>query len=109
MLFQFEHMDVDLGKYGKWTPIPLDLVKLKTNLTKWQEGLADDGWNSLFWDNHDQPRVVSRFGQTQEYWKDSAKMLATALHFLKGTPYILSLIHIWFCSFFITYSKYENL
>ena len=88
MLFQFEHMDVDLGKYGKWTPIPLDLVKLKTNLTKWQEGLADDGWNSLFWDNHDQPRVVSRFGQTQEYWKDSAKMLATALHFLKGTPYI---------------------
>lgn len=88
MLFQFEHMDVDYGKYGKWSPIPLDLVKLKRSFTKWQYGLADYGWNSLFWDNHDQPRVVSRFGNTQEYWKDSAKMLATALHFLKGTPYI---------------------
>lgn len=88
MLFQFEHMDVDLGKYGKWTPIPLDLVKLKKVLTKWQYGLADYGWNSLFWDNHDQPRAVSRFGNTDKYWADSAKMLATALHFLKGTPYI---------------------
>lgn len=88
MLFQFEHMDVDLGKYGKWSPLPLDLVKLKISLTKWQDGLADYGWNSLFWDNHDQPRVVSRFGNTEKYWQESAKMLATALHFLKGTPYI---------------------
>lgn len=88
MLFQFEHMDVDLGEYGKWTPIPLDLVKLKKVLTKWQYGLADYGWNSLFWDNHDQPRAVSRFGNINQYWADSAKMLATALHFLKGTPYI---------------------
>ena len=88
MLFQFEHMDVDLGKYGKWSPIPLDLVKLKKSLTKWQYGLADYGWNSLFWDNHDQPRVVSRFGDPENYWQESAKMLATALHFLKGTPYI---------------------
>lgn len=88
MLFQFEHMDVDLGKYGKWSPIPLDLVKLKKSLTKWQNGLADYGWNSLFWDNHDQPRVVSRFGNTDQYWKESATMLATILHFLKGTPYI---------------------
>lgn len=88
MLFQFEHMDVDLGEYGKWTPIPLNLVQLKKVLTKWQYGLADYGWNSLFWDNHDQPRAVSRFGNTEKYWADSAKMLATALHFLKGTPYI---------------------
>lgn len=88
MLFQFEHMDIDLGKYGKWSPIPLDLVKLKQSFTKWQNGLADDGWNSLFWDNHDQPRVVSRFGNVEQYWQESAKMLATVLHFLKGTPYI---------------------
>jgi len=88
MLFQFEHMDVDLGQYGKWSPIPLDLVKLKKSLTKWQNGLSDYGWNSLFWDNHDQPRVVSRFGNTDNYWKESATMLATVLHFLKGTPYI---------------------
>lgn len=88
MLFQFEHTDVDAGEYGKWTPIPLDLVKLKACLSKWQYGLADYGWNSLFWDNHDQPRVISRFGRTDKYWKDSAKMLATALHFMKGTPYI---------------------
>lgn len=88
MLFQFEHMDIDLGKYGKWSPLPLDLVKLKRSFTKWQNGLSDDGWNSLFWDNHDQPRVISRFGNTDKYWRESATMLATALHFLKGTPYI---------------------
>lgn len=90
MLFQFEHTDVDAGKYGKWTPIPLDLVKLKKSFSKWQYGLMNEGWNSLFWDNHDQPRVVSRFGDTSttQYWKDSAKMLATVLHMMKGTPCI---------------------
>ena len=90
MLFQFEHMDVDAGEYGKWTPVPLNLVKLKSIMEKWQIGLMDEGWNSLFWDNHDQPRIVSRFGDTScfEYWQDSAKMLATTLHMLKGTPYI---------------------
>lgn len=103
MLFQFEHMDVDLGEYGKWSPLSLNLVKLKQVLTKWQCGLADYGWNSLFWDNHDQPRVVSRFGNTEKYWKQSAKMLATALHFLKGTPYIyqgeeLGMTNYPFCS-----------
>lgn len=87
MLFQFEHTDVDAGPYGKWTPVPLDLVKLKKILTKWQYGLQEEGWNSLFWDNHDQPRVLSRFGNL-DYMQDSAKMLATTLHFLKGTPYI---------------------
>lgn len=64
MLFQFEHNDVDSGQYGKWTPIPLDLVKLKKIMEKWQLGLMHEGWNSLFWDNHDQPRIVSRFGNT---------------------------------------------
>ncbi|MEG0276797.1 MAG: alpha-glucosidase [Coprobacillus sp.] len=90
MLFQFEHTDVDAGEYGKWTPIPLDLVKLKRSFSKWQNGLKEEGWNSLFWDNHDQPRIVSRFGNTttKQYWKDSAKMLATVLHMMKGTPYI---------------------
>jgi len=90
MLFQFEHTDVDAGEYGKWTPIPLDLVKLKQIMSKWQIGLMNEGWNSLFWDNHDQPRIVSRFGNisNSKYWKDSAKMLATTLHFMKGTPYI---------------------
>ncbi|MDE6952181.1 MAG: alpha-glucosidase [Erysipelotrichales bacterium] len=90
MLFQFEHNDVDSGQYGKWTPIPLDLVKLKRIMEKWQIGLMHEGWNSLFWDNHDQPRIVSRFGNTStpQYWKDSAKMLAVTLHMMKGTPYI---------------------
>ncbi len=88
MLFQFEHMDVDAGKYGKWTPIPLNLIQLKKVISKWQYGLAEYGWNSLFWDNHDQPRIVSRFGNVEKYWNKSAKMLAVALHFLKGTPYI---------------------
>lgn len=90
MLFQFEHNDVDSGQYGKWTPIPLDLVKLKRIMEKWQIGLMHEGWNSLFWDNHDQPRIVSRFGNTStpQYWKDSAKMLAATLHMMKGTPYI---------------------
>lgn len=87
MLFQFEHTDVDAGQYGKWTPVPLYLPKLKASLEKWQLGLMNEGWNNLFWDNHDQPRVVSRFGNT-EYWADSAKMLAATLHMMKGTPYI---------------------
>lgn len=88
MVFQFEHMDVDSGPGGKWDVIPFDLVKLKSILTKWQTELHGKGWNSLYWNNHDQPRIVSRLGQDGEYRVKSAKMLATLLHMMQGTPYI---------------------
>ena len=90
MVFQFEHMDVDSDeKAGKWTTRKMDLRNLKKILTRWQKGLQDIAWNSLYWENHDQPRSVSRFGNdSDEYREISAKMLATCLHFMKGTPYI---------------------
>lgn len=88
MVFQFELMGIDQGEYGKWTPIPLDLVKLKQVMAKWQDGLATNGWNSLYWNNHDQPRIVSRFGNDKEYREKSAKMLGLCLHMHQGTPYI---------------------
>ena len=69
-------------------PRPLDLVDLKTSLGRWQEGLAERGWNSLYWNNHDQPRVVSRFGDDGRYRVQSAKLLGTVLHLHRGTPYI---------------------
>ena len=89
MVFQFEHVDLDSGPAGKWDVIPLELPRLKANLAAWQEGLADVGWNSLYWDNHDQPRAVSRFGDDDPIWRDrSAKTLATVLHLHRGTPYV---------------------
>jgi oligo-1,6-glucosidase len=88
MIFTFEHMDLDSAPGGKWNLKPLNLVDLKENLTKWQVALHNKGWNSLYWNNHDQPRIVSRFGNDQEYRVESAKMLATCLHFMQGTPYI---------------------
>lgn len=88
MVFQFEHMDLDAGEHGKWDVVPCPLPKLKKNLTKWQKALEHKGWNSLYWNNHDQPRVVSRFGNDTTYRVESAKMLATVLHMMKGTPYI---------------------
>ncbi|MBN8192648.1 alpha-glucosidase [Bacillus sp. NTK074B] len=88
MVFQFEHMDVDSGPGGKWDVIPFDLVKLKMILTKWQTELHGKGWNSLYWNNHDQPRIVSRLGDDGEYRVKSAKMLSTLLHLMQGTPYI---------------------
>lgn len=88
MVFTFEHMGLDSGPYGKWDLKPLKLTDLKENLTKWQKGLHGIGWNSLYWNNHDQPRIVSRFGDDGEYRVESAKMLATCLHMLQGTPYI---------------------
>lgn len=88
MVFQFEHVDLDSGPGGKWDLKPLQLTDLKNNFTKWQTGLEDIGWNSLYLNNHDQPRMVSRFGNDQQYRVESAKMLATFLHMLKGTPYI---------------------
>ncbi|MDD2980946.1 MAG: alpha-glucosidase [Hespellia sp.] len=90
MVFQFELMDVDGGESGKWNDKKYQLQDVKAVLRKWQEGLYGQAWGSLFWNNHDQPRVVSRFGDTstKEYWNKSAKMLATALYLLQGTPYI---------------------
>ncbi len=88
MIFQFEHMDVENNENGKWSDQRFELTKLKDILSKWQYGLNNAGWNSLYWNNHDQPRVVSRFGDDTRYWKESAKMLGTCLHMLKGTPYI---------------------
>lgn len=88
MIFQFEHVDLDSGPEGKWDLKPLKLTDLKASFTKWQKGLEGEGWNSLYLNNHDQPRMVSRFGNDQEYRLESAKMLATFLHMLKGTPYI---------------------
>ncbi|TCR00406.1 oligo-1,6-glucosidase [Neorhizobium sp. JUb45] len=89
MVFQFEHVTLQWDVlYGKWRPKPLDLVALKTVLGKWQRALETDGWNSLFWGNHDLPRAVSRYGDAAGYRVESAKMLATVLHLLKGTPFV---------------------
>ncbi|TYR76029.1 alpha-glucosidase [Rossellomorea vietnamensis] len=88
MVFQFSHMSLDNGKNGKWDLKPLYLPDLKENLTHWQTALEKDGWNSLYFNNHDQPRVVSRFGDDGKYHRESAKMLATILHMMKGTPYV---------------------
>ena len=88
MVFTFEHVDLDSGPNGKWDLKPLNLVDLKQNLTKWQTGLHGRGWNSLYLNNHDQPRMVSRFGNDTTYRVESAKMLATFLHMLQGTPYV---------------------
>ena len=88
MVFHFEHVD-NHGKYGKWDDQKWQLTKLKKILNHWQTELYGKAWNSLFWDNHDQPRAVSRFGDDREQYRDiSAKMLATCLHMMQGTPYI---------------------
>lgn len=89
MVFSFHHLKVDFMGNEKWVLVPTDFMKLKKLLFGWQKGMAEhDAWNALFWCNHDQPRVVSRFGDEGEYWKESAKMLATMTHFMRGTPYI---------------------
>ncbi|WP_339193438.1 alpha-glucosidase [Paenibacillus sp. FSL P4-0176] len=89
MVFQFEHISLDEqeGK-GKWDLKPLDVMALKKVLSKWQTELKGDAWNSLFWNNHDLPRIVSRWGNDGEFRVESAKMLATLLHGMQGTPYI---------------------
>jgi oligo-1,6-glucosidase len=90
MVFTFEHVDLDRMPEGsKWDLRPIELSALKKNLNEWQIGLADAGWNSLYFDNHDQPRAVSRFGDdSPEHRVNSAKTLGTVLHMHKGTPYI---------------------
>jgi oligo-1,6-glucosidase len=88
MVFTFEHMDLDSGPNGKWDLKKLSLLDLKENISKWQNGLNGVGWNSLYLNNHDQPRMVSRFGDDKEFRVESAKMLVTFLHMLQGTPYV---------------------
>ncbi|MED4454165.1 alpha-glucosidase [Metabacillus fastidiosus] len=88
MIFTFEHMDVDSGTGGKWDIIPFKLTSFKKIMTKWQKGLEGKSWNSLYLNNHDQPRAVSRFGDDCKYRIESAKMLAVCLHMMQGTPYI---------------------
>lgn len=90
MAFQFEHMDLDGGESFKWNERKIDLRELKANLSKWQGALAGKAWNSLYWCNHDQPRIVSRLGDTSsfELRELSAKALALCLHMMQGTPYI---------------------
>lgn len=89
MLFQFEHMDLDSGHASsRWSLRRLELLDLKRVMSRWQKDLEDKGWNSLYLSNHDQPRAVSRFGDDGRYRVESAKMLATFLHLLQGTPYV---------------------
>lgn len=89
MVFSFHHLKVDFVGNEKWVLVPFDFQKLKNILFSWQTGMSDhNAWNAVFWCNHDQPRVVSRFGDEGEYWKPSAKMLGTVIHCLRGTPYV---------------------
>lgn len=89
MVFSFHHLKVDFVGNEKWVLVPFDFGKLKNILFSWQTGMSDhNAWNAVFWCNHDQPRVVSRFGDEGEYWAESAKMLGTVVHCLRGTPYV---------------------
>lgn len=89
MTFNFHHLKVDYLNKDKWTLMPFDFMELKQLLNDWQVGMQEGGgWNALFWCCHDQPRIISRFGDDQRYHRESAKMLATALHMMRGTPYI---------------------
>ena len=89
MVFSFHHLKVDFMGNDKWVLVPTDFGKLKDILFSWQEGMAaHNAWNAVFWCNHDQPRVVSRFGDEGESWKESAKMLANIVHAMRGTPYV---------------------
>lgn len=89
MTFSFHHLKVDYPNGDKWTKADFDFIKLKEIMSDWQSEMQKGGgWNALFWCNHDQPRIVSRFGDDEKYRNESAKMLATAMHMLQGTPYI---------------------
>lgn len=88
MVFTFDHVSLDGGDYGKWSQKRTDLVDLKKAIMKWVKGCENGGWNSLYLDNHDQPRAVSRFGDDGEYREMSAKCLALTLHLMRGTPYV---------------------
>lgn len=89
MCFNFHHLKVDYKDGNKWELTEPDYGKLKALFEKWQTGMQEgNGWNALFWCNHDQPRIVSRFGDEGKYWKESARMLAGMIHLMRGTPYV---------------------
>lgn len=89
MCFHFQHLKVDYKGGNKWELMTPDLEQLKKLFIHWQEGMQRGaGWDALFWCNHDQPRAVSRFGDDRRYWKESAKMLASCIHLMRGTPYV---------------------
>ncbi|MGY3949771.1 alpha,alpha-phosphotrehalase [Aeromonas allosaccharophila] len=88
MVFNFHHLKVDYPNGDKWTKAPFDFLELKRIFNHWQSGMHGKGWSALFWCNHDQPRIVSRFGDEGEHRVVAAKMLASTLHGLQGTPYI---------------------
>ncbi|MEL4358269.1 MULTISPECIES: alpha,alpha-phosphotrehalase [unclassified Luteococcus] len=89
MVFNFHHLKVDYADGKKWTQMPFDLAELKRLLDEWATGMQEgNGWNALFWNNHDQPRAINRFGDPERYHAESATMLATAIHLLRGTPYV---------------------
>lgn len=89
MVFNFHHLKVDYKNSDKWTLMDFDFKMLKNIFKEWQEGMQEgNGWSAVFWCNHDQPRIVSRFGNDKEYHEESSKMLATAIHMMRGTPYI---------------------
>ncbi|MDT8717511.1 alpha-glucosidase [Clostridium sp. 19966] len=108
MLFQFELMDIDSGK-DKWDVKPWRLTTFKNIMYKWYEALKEKGWNSLFLNNHDQPRMVSRFGNDKEYRVESAKMLATFLHTWQGTPYIYQGEEIGMTNVSFKLSEYKDI
>ncbi|MEZ8283199.1 alpha,alpha-phosphotrehalase [Vibrio splendidus] len=88
MVFNFHHLKVDYTNGEKWTNAPFDFLQLKSIFNHWQTGLNGKGWGALFWCNHDQPRIVSRLGNDQQYRVESAKMLVASVHMMQGTPYI---------------------
>jgi len=89
MIFQFDHMKVDWDdQLGKWKPKPLDFIALKKGLSKWQNEMMGEGWNSLFWNNHDMPRIISRWDDDLTHPVEAAKLFATISYFMQGTPYI---------------------
>lgn len=88
MVFNFHHLKVDYPQGEKWKVAQCDFLTLKKLFNDWQTKMHQKGWNALFWCNHDQPRIISRFGDEGKYWQESAKMLAAMIHFMQGTPYI---------------------
>lgn len=89
MIFSFHHLKVDYKDGEKWSIMPFDFIELKKILHEWQEGMVEGGgWNALFWNNHDQPRANSRFGDVENYPVETSTMLAQTVHLLRGTPYI---------------------
>lgn len=88
MVFTFHHLKVDYKDGEKWTKTPFDFMKLKDLLSSWQTGMTEGGWNAVFWNNHDQPWALNRFGDPVHYREKSAEMLAATIHFLRGTPFI---------------------